>query len=250
MGRPHGLYKGTGTDQYIFQSIEIEILRPTHMRQYLVERIWRGNDPLREVPNNLFEFDLQGWRSQHIYLKNAIELLRPSVIVEIGVWKGGSTVFMAQIAKSLGLDTVVIAVDTWLGSSEHWLNPVFFSEMSFLNGYPALYHKFTSNVIHENLADYVLPIPISSIGAAEILAALGVTASIIHLDAAHDYESVVADLRNWWPILEPGGMFIGDDYHGAGDAWPGVQRAFDEFFGALGLSIEEDDGKCRILKPR
>jgi hypothetical protein len=143
-------------------------------------------------------------------------------------------------AKTLGLAAVMIAVDTWLGSSEHWLHPDYFSQMSFLSSYPALFHKFMSNVIRAEVSDHVLPIPIASLGAAEILTSLGVTANVIHLDAAHDYDSVTADLRAWWPLLAPGGgVFIGDDYPG----WMSVQKSFDDFFGALGLSplpIEND----------
>ena len=121
MGKPGGHYTGTGADQYIFKSIEIELLPLNPTRQMLIDRLWRGNDPFRGFPWNLFDYDLQGWNSQHAYLKDTITSLRPSIIVEIGVWKGGSTVFMANAAKALGLPSVVIAVDTWLGSSEHWL---------------------------------------------------------------------------------------------------------------------------------
>src|SRR5437016_4087354 len=144
----------------------------------IIDRLWRGRDPLRGFPGNLFEYDLQGWNSQHAYLNDTIVLLRPSVIVEVGVWKGGSTVFMANAVKNLGVASVVIAVDTWLGSSEHWLTDLF-SEMSFINGYPALYHKFLSNVIRAGVADYVRPIPIDSLNAAEILKALSVAPKII-----------------------------------------------------------------------
>jgi hypothetical protein len=248
LGNPGGHYEGTGTPQYIFKSIDIELLPLNPIRQMLIGRLWRGNDPFRGLLGNLFEFDLQGWGSQHEYLSDAIEQLRPSVIVEVGVWKGGSTVFMADVAKRLGLPTVVIAVDTWLGSSEHWLHSNLFSEMSFLNGYPALYHKFLSNAIRAGVANYVMPIPIASLGAAEILASLGVTASIIHVDGAHDYDSVTADLRAWWPLVAAGGVLIGDDYTPAG-GWASVRQAFDDFFHGLGLPIENTEGKCRIRKP-
>jgi hypothetical protein len=68
------------------------------------------------------------------------------------------------------------------------------------------------------------------------------------LDAAHDYDSVMADLRAWWPVLASGGVLIGDDYV-PGGGWASVREAFDDFFGGLGLFIESANGKCRVSKP-
>jgi predicted O-methyltransferase YrrM len=248
VGKPLGRYQGTGADQYAFKRIEVELLPLNATRKMIIDRLWRGYDPLHNIPSNLFEFDLQGWNSQHPYLSEAIDGLRPSIIVEIGVWKGGSTVFMANRAKALGLASVVLAVDTWLGSSDHWLTSLF-TEMSFFAGYPALYQKFLSNVVRAGVADYVLPIPIDSLNAAQILQSLGVSPGMIHLDGGHDYESVTADLRAWWPLLAPGGALIGDDYFTTG-MWPTVRLAFDDFFRPLDLlPIEHGNGKCRVRKP-
>jgi hypothetical protein len=247
-GNPRGRYQGTGSDQYVFKSIKVELSPLNPMRQMMIDRLWRGCDPLRDFPGNLFEYDLQGWNSQHAYLNETIALVRPSIIVEVGVWKGGSTVFMANAVKTLGLASVVIAVDTWLGSSEHWLTDLS-AEMSLINGYPALYYKFLSNVIRAGVADYVLPIPVDSLNAAQILKSLGLAPGIIHLDGGHDYDSVMADLRAWWPVLAAGGVLIGDDYYETG-MWASVRQAFDDFFGALNLvPIENIAGKCRVRKP-
>jgi hypothetical protein len=92
--------------------------------------------------------------------------------------------------------------------------------MSFFHGYPALYYKFLSNVMRAGVADHVLPIPIDSVNAAEILRAFGVFPEMIHLDGTHQYDSVLTDLRLWWPAITPGGVLIGDDYHGDGHTWP------------------------------
>jgi hypothetical protein len=247
-GKPRGLYQGTGVDQYHLKSIEVELLPRNHIRKMIIDKLWNGNDPFRDLPRNLFQHDLQGWNSQHAYLSDTVASLRPTVIVEIGVWKGGSTVFMATEVKKRALSSVVIAVDTWLGSSEHWVGNSN-ADLCFVNGYPALYYKFLSNVIHAEVADYVLPLPVDSLNAAQILRSLNVNPGMIHLDGGHDYESVTADLRAWWPVLAPGGMLIGDDYYADG-TWATVRAAFDDFFAAHKLvPIENSGGKCRIHKP-
>jgi|SRR5579872_7089103 len=246
-GNPRGYYEGNGADQYVFRSIEVELESISPIRQMMIERLWKGVDPFHAFPDNLIEHDLQGWNSQHPYLAGTIESHRPSLIVEIGVWKGGSTIFMANELKKRGLPSLVIAVDTWLGSSEHWLGPSSAS-LSILYGHPSLFYKFLSNVIREQVVGLVLPLPMDSLNAAEVLKSLNVAPTMIHLDGGHDYESVIADLRVWWPLLAPGGVFVGDDYY-LNDTFPGLRRAFDEFFGRLGLTpIEQKDGKCRITK--
>jgi predicted O-methyltransferase YrrM len=248
-GKPRGRYQGTGVDQYILQNIEVELLPLSPIRQILIDRIWRGCDPFRGLPANLFEYDLQGWNSQHPYLGATIAALRPAVIVEIGVWKGGSTVFMANELKKNTLQSVVIVVDTWLGASDHWTGK-FNADLSFVNGYPALYYKFLANVIRAGVADFVLPLPIDSLNAAEILKSHNVNPAMIHLDGGHDYESVMADLRVWWPLLTPGGILVGDDYFSSVIMFPKVRKAFDDFFGGLNLTpIENTAGKCRVRKP-
>jgi hypothetical protein len=217
------------------------------IRQAVLDRIWRGQDPLTHASANLFGHDLQGWRSQHRYLHEGIAEVRPVITVEIGVWKGASTLHMAECLKQAE-SGAVIAVDTWLGSVEHWVLPEYFAEMSFFAGYPAMYHKFIGNVLRAGLADYVVPLPLDSINAAHLLQHTAIIPGMIHLDAGHSYDGVLSDLRSWWPLLAPGGLLIGDDYHADG-SFEGVRRAFDEFFAALGYpAIEHDGGKCRIRK--
>jgi Methyltransferase domain len=248
-GNPRGRYQGSGADQYFLKSLEVELLPLNPIRKTLVERIWRGTDPFGSFPRKLFEHDLQGWNSQHSYLAEAISAVRPAVIVEVGVWKGSSTVFMANELKKHALKSVIIAVDTWLGASDHWTTR-FFADLNLVNGYPALYNKFMSNVIHSGVVESVLPLPIDSLNAAEILRLQDIRPAMIHLDGGHDYESVLADLRAWWPLLAPGGILVGDDYWTSG-TFPGVRKAFDDFFGTLELApIENVSGKCRVRKGR
>jgi hypothetical protein len=221
----------------------------TQIRKELINKLWWGREPFAGFPDGLFALDTQGWSSSHAYLKEAIDEIEPRIVVEIGVWKGGSTITMAKRMQELKLNGAIIAIDTWLGSREHWLHLPYFNYLNFVFGYPTIHRTFMANIVNLGLVDYVIPLPTDSHSACEILRQHDFKADVIHLDASHDYEAVIADLTAWWPLLKDSGIFIGDDYRTDG-GWPGVRRAFDEFFGELGLTpFEFVSGKCRIRKP-
>ena len=215
----------------------------------MIETLWRGRDPFAGFPSNLYQHDLQGWYAQHPYLTEAMDAVRPALVVEIGVWKGASVLTMAGRLRELGLDAALIAIDTWRGSWEHWtIYPEWFDHLSMAHGQSKMMHKFMGNVVETGLTDIIVPLPLDSLNACHVLAHYGLRPDVIHLDGGHDYEAVISDLRHWWPMLADDGLFIGDDYRHNGD-WPGVRRAFDEFFEELGrMPIEHHDGKCRVYK--
>jgi hypothetical protein len=219
------------------------------IRQHLIARLWAGKDPFDGFTATMAP-DLQGWNSSHPYLIEAIDRFRPALVVEIGVWKGGSVLTLAERLRQMGCPGVVLAVDTWLGSSEHWIDPALTGLIPRQFGFPLMYFQFLSNVAHAGLTEQVLPLPQDSANAAEIVAALGLAPAVIHLDAAHDEAAVTADLDRWWPLLAPGGMLIADDYDATGRVWPSVGRAVEAF-----LDRTPHEGfaalpyKCRFTKP-
>jgi len=220
-------------------------------RRYILDTLFFGRDPLKDFPKDR-PTDLQGWHSRHPYLTRAIAEVKPRIVVEVGVWKGGSVVTMAQEIRRLGLDAVVIAIDTWLGSSEHYLWEKFIPDLDFDFGYPRLYRKFAANIVNEGLQDQVVPLPLDSINGFQLLKARDIRPDVLHIDAGHDYLSVMADLKAWWPQLNAGGVLIGDDYFkpflGKGK-WPEVRQAFDEFLGVTPHALfEHGDGKCYVKK--
>ncbi|RVT94944.1 class I SAM-dependent methyltransferase [Sphingomonas crocodyli] len=220
----------------------------TALREELVARLWRGSDPFAHFPASIYQVDKQGWNKNHHYLTEAIGGDR-QLVVEIGVWKGGSTIAMAERMRELGVDGAVIAVDTWLGSVEHWVEEQWTPHLGLVHGYPSIQRKFMANVTDSCVQDYVVPLPSDSINASEIIKWFGIQADVIHIDAGHDYASVMADLSAWWPVLKPGGLYIGDDYHENGVHWPGVYDAHNDFFSAIDVAeFEFVDGKCRLRK--
>ncbi len=214
----------------------------------MIDRIWYGKDPF--AGGAKAPVDHHGWNSHHLYLTRAIETVRPRVVVEVGVWKGGSVMTMAEAMKVNQIDGAVIAIDTWLGSSEHWTDRVFHEGMNYTDGYPRLFHVFAANVLDRDLQDYVVPLPLDSVNAFHVLKTLGIKPDVLHIDAGHDFESATADLRAWWPFLAPGGVLVGDDYFADGSLWPEVRDAFDAFFGRNNADVfESGDAKCFIRKP-
>jgi Methyltransferase domain len=220
------------------------------VRQFIIDRLWRGHDPFAAFPSSLYVHDPGGWNSDHGYLIEAIDRLRPQMVVEVGVWKGGSVLTMARRMREHGHNGIVLAVDTFLGSSEHWLVPEFLKELSPHHGYPQLYYKFMNNVLAEQLQDYVVPLPLDSGNAHVVLHRLGLRASAVHVDAAHDYLSVMLDLERWWSLLAPGGMLIADDYDATRQVWPEVGRAVDDFRARVPhIDFAALPYKCRFSKP-
>ncbi len=218
-------------------------------RQDLVAALWHGRDPFADPPRALRPLDLQGWRSRHPYLEEAVDQFRPGVVVEIGAWKGASALHLARTLVERGIDGTVIAVDTWLGAVDHWADERLFSELATEHGFPSLYRTFLANVLHEGLADRVLPLPLDSVNAAALMRLRGISADVIHLDAGHEEASVAADLRAWWPVLRTGGLLIADDYDRLGGRFPGVTRAVDGFCAAFPVDGPWSyEGKCKFIK--
>jgi predicted O-methyltransferase YrrM len=186
---------------------------------------------------------VHGWNGDHPIFAQFIEKLKAKVVIDVGVWKGLSTITIAQAFKDQGLDGCVIGVDTFLGSPEHWSKEQNFFSRN--HGYPDLYQQFLSNIYNSGLSDYVVPVPQLSLTAAQILKQNNITAQIIHIDAAHEYDTVRADVEAYWEILDDGGYMVGDDYD---PSWPGVVKAADEFANKVERNIQVSGPKWIIQK--
>lgn len=169
-------------------------------------------------------FNPQGWYIHHNAFESLLRNNKVKVAIEVGSWLGASA---RDIATILPADGVLFAVDTWLGSEEH--QP---GQSGYVIPIDLLFQQFLSNVIHAGLKDKIVPVRLPSVVAAKKLAALGVMADFIYIDAAHDYESVKQDLHAWYPLLREGGVFCGDDFHHG----PVIQ-AVNEFAAEKNLKI-------------
>ena len=173
--------------------------------------------------------DLQGGGGSDA-LRQAFEQTRPTLIVELGSWKGASAIFWAQLMRDAGIDGAVLCIDTWLGGLDHLTapkGPEWSIESYRAHGYPiGLYHQFLANVKHRGLEGYIVPLPATSTIGCRWLAGQGIAADLIYVDASHEEDDVLSDLRGAWDVLRTGGVLCGDDWSAA---WYGVICAVNRF---------------------
>jgi SAM-dependent methyltransferase len=195
----------------------------------------------------MFAEDSRGWNSEHASFDQAVASIRPTVVIDVGVWKGGSTIYLAGLLRHHKLSGTVISVDTFLGSLEHIDRTSGASDLiGRRHGMPVLYDQFLSNIVRRGLTGSVVPLPQTSVTAALLLRKIGIQAGLVHIDASHEYTDVLNDARAYWDVLAPGGYLIGDDYH---HYWPAVIKAADEFAREKGVPLSASDPKWIVRKP-
>ena len=119
-----------------------------------------------------------------------------NTVVEIGAWKGRSTIALLQGCKG-----IVFAVDPWRGYSDN-------------------YREFVYNTAEfTHLAIFKMP----SLRVATIFTA---PVDMVFIDGDHSYDKVKADIGAWLPKTKK--IICGHDY--GCPLSPGVKRAVDEKF--------------------
>lgn len=142
-----------------------------------------------------------------------------SVFFEVGSWRGRSSVYMGVEIVNSGKDLKMICVDTWEGCVENKGH-----ELLENNG---LYKDFLKNIgpVEDVRPGTLLAMRMTSIDASEYVD--DGSLDFVFIDASHDYDNVIADIRAWYPKVKEGGVIAGHDY----PDWPGVKKAVEEYFG-------------------
>ena len=119
------------------------------------------------------------------------------VIIEIGSWKGKSTVCLAAGSLS-GPQITVYTIDIHTGSEEQ----------RELYGKIWTYENLKSNIKKAGVSNIVKPI----IGSSQQIAKkFTKPVGLLFIDGAHDYNSVRSDFKSWAPKLIPGGIIVFHD---------------------------------------
>jgi predicted O-methyltransferase YrrM len=160
----------------------------------------------------------------------AAEVKPPSVIVELGSFRGKSTAYLASRAK-----VPVYAIDRWtLGGQADW------------NGRhtsKATYKAFEDNLRAVGVWERVKRIMGDT--AAAGLDWKGPLVGLLFVDADHTITGVTADIEAWEPHLAPGAVVAFDDYW---SMYPDVIAVADAWAAKNGLSGEVIDGRLFVVR--
>lgn len=170
---------------------------------------------------------------------------KKSVIVEIGSWLGKSTLWLLA-GSSVGNKIKVYVIDPHLGNEEHYQmykgkerNFEFFKNEKIWT-----YDLFEKNIRKAVLWDLVKPLIMRSDEAVKFVIE---PVSLIFIDGAHDYESVLKDYISWAPKIVIGGIMA---FHDAKPNFKGVWKVINENIENNGnwMIIEKVDSLLYAIK--
>jgi len=164
-------------------------------------------------------------------------------IIEIGCWEGKSTI---QLANACFPETL-ICNDTWLGNvHESKITGVKHITEEILE-HRDVYSLFIENMNANTKKNYI----IIKEDCIEWLKQFDGFIKFIHIDASHNYDSVVETIQFILPKMVKGGIICGDDYQNANmnrsDLHGGVERAVKE---TLPNHISIDNLWYSIVNPK
>jgi hypothetical protein len=162
----------------------------------------------RLCDGRITSWDVEGWCDfRDLYTAFAKKLQDGDVFVEVGAWKGQSIIHLAQRLQDQEKTVKIYAVDTFSGDSD--------------TGFADVFKQFDANAQAAGCGRNITAVALPSIMGATGFDDASLAG--VFIDAAHDYDSVSADLKAWFPKVKEGGIFAGHDIDS-----PDVQRALDD----------------------
>lgn len=172
--------------------------------------------------------DLEGWfdanHQQHV--KKLLQKVNPKIIVDIGVWKGLTTVFFGINSDS---KTKIYAIDLF------GTKPVSVPDNVFV-AHSEIGRTFISNIKYFKIGDKVVPVPLDSLFAVKHL---DIIPDFVYIDGDHSDDNVYKNIIAWSKRLSADGIVCGGAYNWAGGL---VGRAVERAAQELGKRAHHDEG--------
>lgn len=148
--------------------------------------------------------NIDGWLSIHegeFLYKTAKNCTGKGVIVEIGSWKGKSTIWLAKGSQA-GHHIPVYAIDPHIGAPEHHI---------IINPNIWTFDEFKKNIQQAGVIEIVKPIVNRSENVARTW---NQPIEFLWVDGAHAYQSAKLDFDSWYPHVIDGGIIAYHDNFG------------------------------------
>lgn len=174
--------------------------------------------------------DSSTWLTHTPFAFFLISILKPKVVVELGVYKGQSYTAFCQAVKTLKLNTRCYGIDTWKGDIH-------------LGEYEEEIYKELSNYNQNEYSEFSQLLRMTFNEALTHFKDGSI--DLLHIDGSHSYEEVKEDFKSWLPKMSPAGVmvfhdtFIKDKDFGVWKLWEEVSQNYPsfEFVHSCGLGV-------------
>ncbi len=140
--------------------------------------------------------DVSAWTEHIPFAFWIIEILKPKIVVELGVHNGTSYFAFCQAVKQLNLNAHCYGIDSWQGDDHAgFYNDQIFGKVAAYN--TSQYSRFSTLIksTFDEAKEYFID----------------GTIQILHIDGLHTYEAVKHDFETWLPKLAPDAIVIFHD---------------------------------------
>jgi predicted O-methyltransferase YrrM len=180
---------------------------------------------------NAFNSPVRRWE----VLAGLAQSISAKTFVEVGCKEGRTTGFLLENLPELQ----VIAIDPWA--------PVANADEDYSNwDFDQIEKDFWANVGENRMRCHQYPATsiVIATGLLEMRqrsayfgAAPPAPFDMVFIDAGHDYDNALADIKAWWPLVREGGILCGHDYQ---HNFPGVMRAVAKAFPLIRVAVCPD----------
>jgi len=221
-----------------FCSYAVEIINKGYEEIFLAAEEYRLNkkgyrqkEPF--LSQKQLPIDLEGWcaPARQKGIKKLIDEKDPQIIVEVGAWKGQTTVFFGINSSKT---TKIYSIDLFGTPPLSLPNNFHITDVD-------IHRIFISNIKYFKLGSKIVSVSLDSISAAYHL---DIAPDLVYIDGDHSEDKVCEDILSWHKKLSSEGVICGGSYR-----WPegGVKRGTEKAAKILNAKVLVDVGFWRLI---